>query len=370
MGVYFMKFFRQKIDAGSYEAAAVFDVDQDGVLDIICGAYWYKGPDFTEKYKICDVRAEGEYFDDFSDYGLDVNGDGRIDIITGGWWGETLRWRENPGTTGLWPVHDIDVCGCIETIRYYDIDGCGTVEVFPNTPGGPQVCYKLILDDLGRGTGKFIKHILYTVPSGHGMGFADIDGDGRMDLVLNGGWLEQPKAGPFSGLWTFHPDYKLDFRGAGIPILGCDITGNGLTDLIVGNGHGYGLIWLEQQVSSDGARSFVRHVIDDAHAQYHDMQLADIDGDGELELVTGKRWRAHCGNDPGDNDPVFIYIYKIRQGRFDRFVIDEGAAENGEHSGVGIYFWLQDLTGNGLPDLVAPGKEGLYLFRNITEGEC
>ena len=98
--------------------------------------------------------------------------------------------------------------------------------------------------------------------------------------------------------------------------------------------------------------------------QYHDLQFCDIDGDGTVELVTGKRWRAHCGNDPGDNDPVFIYIYKIDGGRFTRQVIEEGEATAG-YSGVGIYFWLQDLSGNGLPDLVAPGKEGLYLFENL-----
>jgi len=31
---------------------------------------------------------------------------------------------------------------------------------------------------------------------------------------------------------------------------------------------------------------------------------------------------------------------------------------------MGIYFWLEDLTGNGYKDIVAPGKEGLYIFYN------
>ncbi len=363
-----MAFVKRKIDAGTYEAASVFDVDQDGVLDIVCGAYWYKGPDFSEKVEICQVQPEGEYYDDFSDYGLDVNGNGRLDIITGGWWGQTLRWRENPGTTGTWAVHDIDTCGSIETIRFFDIDGCGTVEIFPNTPGEAQVCYKLIKDEQGKGTGKFSKHVLYDAQSGHGLGFADINGNGRMDLVLVKGWLENPGDDPFSSKWVFHSDFDCGFWAASVPILGFDVNGNGLTDLIVGNAHGYGLVWLEQKRDDDGNRQFIRHVIDEDHAQYHDLKLADIDGDGVVELVTGKRWRAHCGNDPGDNDDVFIYVYKINGGRFDRIVIDEGSAKSGEHSGVGIYFWLEDLTGNGLPDLVAPGKEGLYLFEN-TGGE-
>jgi len=91
-----LKFKKRLIDNVSYEAACVFDVNNDGILDIVCGEYWYEGPDFKRKHKICDVRQEGEYYDDFSDYGMDVNGDGYIDIITGGWWGQTLRWGRIP----------------------------------------------------------------------------------------------------------------------------------------------------------------------------------------------------------------------------------------------------------------------------------
>jgi len=355
-----LKFKKRLIDNVSYEAACVFDVNNDGILDIVCGEYWYEGPDFKRKHKICDVRQEGEYYDDFSDYGMDVNGDGYIDIITGGWWGQTLRWRENPGDNGEWKVHDIDKCGSIETIRFFDIDGCGIPEIFPNTPGEPQAFYKLVVDEQGKGTGQFIKYVIGEAPSGHGMGFVDINGDGRTDIVLSGGWLEQPE-NPYEGPWKFHEEFNLG--SASIPILGYDITGNGLNDLIVGNAHGYGLAWWEQKIVEDGKRIWVKHEIDSTVAQYHDMKLVDIDGDGELELVTGKRYRAHCGNDPGDNDPVGIYYFKIGRGEFVKHVIDYGEA--GEASGVGIYFWVEDINGDGRLDIIAPGKEGLFLFENL-----
>ena len=92
------------------------------------------------------------------------------------------------------------------------------------------------------------------------------------------------------------------------------------------------------------------------------MQLVDIDNDGELELITGKRYRAHMGHDPGADDPLGVYIFKIDGGKFVRHTVDYGPPD--EASGVGIYFWVQDLDGNGWKDIVAPGKEGLYLFRN------
>jgi hypothetical protein len=93
------------------------------------------------------------------------------------------------------------------------------------------------------------------------------------------------------------------------------------------------------------------------------MQLVDIDNDGQLELITGKRYRAHQENDPGSLDPIGIYYFKINSGNFVRYTIDYGPA--GQTSGAGIYFWVQDIDGNGWKDIVAPGKEGLFLFKNL-----
>lgn len=362
-------FKKRLIDRTPYEACAVCDVNNDGIPDIVCGAFWYEGPDFTQKHKICEVveieaGKVGVYHDDFSDFPMDVNGDGNLDLITGSWFGDTLRWRRNPGPAGgEWETIDIDASPNIETIRYYDIDGCGTPEIFPNTPGGPQVFYKLICDEQGRGTGRFRKVVVHEQNSGHGLGFADINGDGRMDIVLSGGWLEQPDD-PFQGPWTFHPEFNLG--SASIPILGHDVNGDGLCDLIAGQAHDYGLHWYEQILAQDGTRSWIRHEIDMTVSQYHDLQLVDLDNDGRLELVAGKRYKAH-DIDPGAEDPVGVYYFKMNNGTFEKHTIDYGPA--GEASGNGIYMWIEDVTGNGCPDIVAPGKEGLFLFENLGTKE-
>lgn len=355
-----VQFKKRLIDKVTYEAASVFDVNNNGVLDIVCGEYWYEGPDFKNRHKICDVKPEDEYYNDFGDLPLDVNGDGYTDIVTGAWWEGTLKWRENPGAKGgEWTVHDVDVCGNIETLRLIDIDQDGVMEVFPNTPGAPAAFYKLVMGPDGKPTGQFSKHVIHSEPSGHGLGWGDIAGNGRVDIILDFGWLEAP-ADPLNGEWVLHRDFNLG--GASVPVLTHDITGNGLQDLIVGMAHNYGLYWLEQKIV-DGQRTWERHDIVTDASQFHDMFLVDLDRDGELELVTGKRYRAHCGHDPGGDDPIGLYYFKINGGQFEKHVIDYGPAS--EASGCGISFWIADLNGNGWLDIVAPGKEGLHLFENL-----
>ncbi len=354
------RFRRVLIADERYESAGVFDVNSDGILDIVSGAWWYEGPDFRVKHKIGEIMAPGEYYDDFSTIPLDVNGDGYLDFITGGWWGNTLRWRENPcDPTMQWPEHIIAETGSIETTRAWDVDGDGELEIVPNTPGGPLVVYKLLRDAQGRGTGEFSSHTIWAEKQGHGLGCGNIAGNGRADFVLCNGWLEAP-AHALHGQWQFHPEFNLG--SASVPILVADVDGDGLNDLIVGQAHGYGLDWYEQRLDGAGARKWIKHPIDPFNSQYHDMQWIDIDGDGQCELLTGKRYRAHNDNDPGTFDGVGMYYFKWNGESFSKQIIDFGPTRYGK--GCGIHFAVADLSGNGRLDIVAPGKDGLCIFYN------
>jgi hypothetical protein len=287
---------------------------------------------------------------------MDINGDGYLDFVTGGWWGNTIRWRENPGPAGgEWPEHVIAECGNVETTRAWDVDGDGHAEIVPNTPMGPLVVYKLASGDGGR----FSSHNIFDEEQGHGLGFGDVNGDGRGDFVLANGWLEAPPE-PLVGEWMLHQEF--DLGSASLPIIVADVNGDGLGDLIVGQAHGYGLDWWEQGRDAGGRRTWTKHPIDPYNSQYHDMQWVDIDGDGECELVTGKRYRAHCGNDPGAADHVGIYYFKWNGESFSKQVVDYGPARVA--TGLGIMFATADLRGTGRLDIVAPGKDGLYVFYN------
>jgi len=355
-----LKFRKVLIADERYESAGVFDVNNDGVLDLVSGAWWYEGPSFKVKHKIGAVKAHDDYFDDFSNIPLDINGDGYLDYITGGWWGGSLRWRENPGDPQKeWPEHIFAATSSIETTRAWDVDNDGELEIVPNTPGAPLMVYKLLRDAQGRGTSQFAQYTVYSEKQGHGLGCGDIAGNGRADFVMNHGWLEAP-ADPWRDAWSYHP-FGFSLGSASVPILVVDVNGDGLNDLIVGGAHRYGLEWYEQR-RAGGETTWIRHDIDPDNSQYHDLIWVDLDGDGKPELVTGKRYRAHGDNDPGSFDPVGIYYFKWTGETFVKQVIDYGEARLA--TGCGITFAVADLNGDGRPDIVAPGKDGLYIFYN------
>jgi hypothetical protein len=348
-----------KIDDGAYESAGVFDVNNDGKLDIVCGAYWYEAPNWT-KHKICDLALQGEYYDDFSTIPMDINGDGYLDFVTGGWWGKTLFWRENPkGQPVEWKTHNIDQVGSIETTRAWDVDGDGELEIVPNTPGNPLCVFKLIRDHEGKGTGQFKKHQITPEPQGHGLGYGDILGNGKRCFITPTGYWE-PTGDPLTGKYEFHQEFQLG--SASVPILVVDVNGDGVNELVVGAAHNYGLDYYTQKLEG-GKRVWTKHPIDPWFSQYHDLVWIDIDGDGECEIVTGNRFRAHCGGEAGETDICGLWYFKWNGESFTKCVLDYG--KKGDHSGTGIFMWVGDIDGDGRLDIVAPGKEGLFLFRNL-----
>ena len=352
----------QKVELGNAhpcEAAAIVDVNRDGRPDVVCGTHWFENPTWTA-HKMRELEPIDTYYNAFAEMPMDCNGDGFVDLVTCGWMNQTIEWYQNPkGQSGLWEKHHIDSPGSFETSMMVDVDGDSRMDVLPNLPGKPVCWYSLDRDDSGRQFGTFMKHNVSERPGGHGLGFGDVDGDGRGDIVLSYGWFRAPED-RINGVWELKEEFQLG--SASIPVLVHDVNGDGRADLIWGAAHDYGLYWLEQSKDAEGKRTWKKHEIEKSFSQVHFLALVDLDGDGDPELVTGKRYKAHNGHDPGTDDPQCVYYYEMNPATagFERHDIDVG-----NRTGIGLQTGIGDVNDDGKPDLACPAKSGLFLFVNV-----
>lgn len=365
------------IDAN--EGCDVADFNLDGIPDIVAGRNWYAGPDYTPR-PVRSIADWNGYVESNGDFAYDVNQDGRPDVIAGTFLGTEVYWYENPGEEALklgktWPEHLLvdTQASQNEGQLMHDLDGDGVPEWVVNSWGRdkPLQAWKLTTETrevVEKRGGKNVT-VSKTVPAmtsivfgpvnGHGLGFGDLNGDGLEDILFEQGWYERVEDQPLKREWILHQDWNIH---ASIPILVADMNRDGRNDILIGLGHDYGLWWWEQlSPAADGKLQWKQHVIDNSFSQPHCLHLADLDGDGADELITGKRFYAHNGNDPGGREPVCLYYYKWDAERetFDRFTIDRGAA------GTGLQIRTADLNADNRLDIVVAGKSGTYAIFNL-----
>jgi len=357
---------------GSYqsESCTVGDFNGDGKLDIIAGPYWYEAPTW-KPHKIREMRGdvtkEGKgYRDDFMNAALDVDGDGRMDLVTCCWFAKQIDWYRNTGPGGgEWPMTVIEKDSNFECGDLWDIDGDGKAqEVLPATK---HTCwYELGVGADGKRT--MIRHDVDKAPGPFGSGVGDVNGDGRPDILRPHAWFEAPKDCR-KGKWKKHPlalGHPEEGKALHTPQIHVyDINCDGLNDILTSAAHNYGIFWY-QQVRSGGAISWKRHTIDKSWSQAHSLTLGDLDGDGDLDLVTGKRFFGHNGKDPGAHEPLCVYWYELKRGAkptWTRHTITKG-----EKIGSALNVPVVDLDGDGDLDVIVTGKwGGPVYFENLRK---
>lgn len=356
------------------EGSAVGDVDGDGIDDLIAGPRWYRGPNYELGGVLYDAPTylPDEYSKFFLTFTDDLNHDGYVDLLViagpGGPEGlgqPNADWFENPGPSKLdqdWPKHPL-FSGLVsnESPLYANLVGDEAYElIFMTeqmlgfaTPGvGPTDPWIF----------NAISDAVFPTPYVHGLGIGDLNGDGLQDLVEKTGWWEQPTI--LGQPWIRHEvDFNLGGQG-GAQMLVYDIDGDGDGDVVSSlNAHGYGLYWFEQET----ADSFIPHEIlpptsgGISFSQQHAMAQGDINGDGLLDFVTGKRYCAHpcSAPDPGSDEDAVTYWFELSR---------EGGAHFLPHlidnqSGIGCNFSIVDLRADGRPAVFSSNKRGTFLHR-------
>jgi hypothetical protein len=377
-GVHPASFLKIQLNPDFYsEGINYADINRDGKLDIIAGPYWYPGPDFKTKVPFRQPRATPFDISGDSDcytiFTFDMNSDGWLDILSfrlpGG---AEAVWYENPkGGAGDWVEHLAFSAVQDESPAFTDMDGDGKPELVTvsNGYGGWALADWTKLQ--APWTFVPVTSKGSWGPYTHGLGTGDVNGDGRTDLILAEGWWEQP-ASRSAAPWVQHPAafWAQELPGesyGGAQMFAYDVDGDGDADIVTSlQAHGWGLAWFENQ---NGA--FVKHMIVDnradeaeygvAFAQPHAMALADLDGDGLSDIVTGKRKGAHgIGLGAELDAPAVLYWFKLVRAssqppHYEPHLIDSQA-------GIGTQVVVGDVNGDGLPDILTAARAGAFLF--------
>jgi hypothetical protein len=381
------------------EGADFGDFNHDGQIDVVSGPFWYEGPDFKKRHEIWLATnsfklkqsdgtektiagfegALGEkntYSECFLTFVYDFNNDGWPDVLVIGFPGKAAYWYENPkGAEGYWPRHLVFNEVGDESPVFADVTGDGKPEILCCA----RESMGYLEADWKNPTAQWKFHpITPKIPKGpyhkftHGIGCGDINGDGRIDILEKDGWWEQPASCAGDPVWTKHPFH---FADNGAQMLVYDVNGDGLNDVITSlNCHGYGLAWYEQ-VRTNGDITFRQHLILNPSAtpnsygvsftQTHALALADIDGDGLMDIVTGKRFWAHGkkGGDPeSDGFPAVLYWFQLTRSANGQVEFIPHLVDN--DSGVGTQVTAGFISNKKHPDIVVGNKKGLFVLEH------
>jgi VCBS repeat protein len=342
------------------EGATAADVNKDGKMDILAGSLWYEAPEWKahEIRPPQDFKPDTGYSNCFLTFAHDVDADSWPDQIVIGFPGAKASWFRNPGKSGdSWMEYTVTESACNESPIFADLDGDQKPELITPYKESQMAFYKP-----GSRPQEGFAQVLISEPKApacnrfsHGLGAGDVNGDSRADILCTDGYWEAP-SNLASVPWRFVP---AKLGPACAQMYTHDLDGDGDRDVISSSAHNIGVWWYEQTKGPSGPE-FKQHVIDNTFSQSHSLMIADINGDGQPDFVTGKRWWAHGPTgDVNPNDPAVLYWYEFKRAG-DRVEWTRHPIDN--DSGVGTQFTITDMNGDRSPDLVISNKKGVFLF--------
>jgi hypothetical protein len=379
--------------------AVVADFNGDGWPDILVGEFANLGPDGNLPLPAEAPRTVAYWYENPGQEGLQAGVEWTRRLVTDELSSESMQFVDlfNDGHKVLIGMHR-------HRAGYFKPD--------PQSPYNPWIFHPV--------SGQSDEYEWYN----HGLGFGDLTNSGLNDIIYNDGWWKQPAKNASTQNWqysqypfqigpdevklhTYYNDlplkitwnvdvdadgiadlfHKVPYGGSHMCVY--DVNGDGLPDIVTSLcAHKYGLVWWEQLKERDPAGNirFKRHILiykkpsDNKYGllitQMQALVMADIDGDGIKDIVTGKHFWAH-GNgsmapyDPDPNAPAVLYWFKLLRNQdgsvdFVPYLIDDD-------SGTGNQFTVDDINGDGLLDIVIGNKKGAFVFlhetRKVTKEE-
>jgi hypothetical protein len=323
-------------------AKFIADIDGNGFDDIVIGGrngplVWYAYPDWNKA-----VIAQGGYKTVDGQAG-DVDGDGDLDIVMGG-----LIWYENPrhGATvpqKLWKAHKV-ADHPTHDVELGDLDGDGRLDIVTRDQSefGQKAGNKIYLWRHGQ-RDQWTQKVI-NCPHGEGLKLHDIDKDGDIDVVIGGFWYEN--GGEVTGSWTAH-EFCQWHPNATVQVQ--DINGDGRMDVILSpselKGSFYRISWFEAPIDPKTAHWREHVIADHVECVIHGLAAADIDGDGMPDVVSAEM---HQGDDP---DEVAVHVNRQNGASWVKQVL----STKGSH-----YIQVADIGADGDLDIVGANWSGSH----------
>lgn len=284
----------------------LLDVDGDTFADVIAQALpnvlWFEATDAAgtswTQHVIGSVPATSHTNSQGFERGQIVPGGQEEFLLAGDGNVYLVTIPEDPTQTP-WPVRLVGANTSDEGIGLGDLDGDGDLDFAAGRrpEGGAEPLILVAYTNPGESTAPWLAQEVGT--SNHPIDrveVADLNGDGRADIIVaeerwpgeepdgNLFWYEQPTTGD----WTRH-HLVTQYSMNNLDI--ADLDGDGDIDLVTAEHKGPRLevqVWM-----NDGTGTFTKHVVDTGKENHLGTQLADLDGDGDLDLV-GAGWDAHA----------------------------------------------------------------------------
>jgi alpha-tubulin suppressor-like RCC1 family protein len=303
----------------------------------------------------------------------DLDGDGRLDIVTANRLLGIVSIFQNLSSPGILTTNsfaarlDIAIAGGPAAVVVSDLNGDGKSEIVTANYSGNNVS---VLQNISTGgilnTNSFASPIYFmTGPSPYGIAIADMDGDGKPDIITINQSDITRKVSIFRNVTTagnisknsFAPAVNLSGADTGETLAVGDLDGDGKPDIIAGSYTGSS-VSVYRNISSAGSittNSFSAPVVFAAGGHVHTVALGDLDGDGKPDLALVTQSPDKFSVFKNFSSPGVLTTNSLGAR------IDFTSGNNPDGIGIG------DLDGNGRPDIAFGNSFGgtVSVYRNI-----